>query len=124
MRWLAVLTRGSLVASAAALGWLLLHPPAQGLVGPAAPADRPLPSLAPVATLVDEGRPGEAIVELAALVRAVPALADKRGPLEVSPVLRELVLTRWKDALEAASDPSAVLRDVRFLQRRLAGGCS
>lgn len=124
MNWLAVLSRGSFAASAAALGWLLLHPPAAGLLGPSPAGDRPLPSLGPVTALVDAGRAGEAIGELAALVRAAPALADKRGALEASPALRELVLTRWKEAVEQAPEPEEALRDVRFLQRRLAGGCS
>lgn len=124
MLWLDRLTRTLLLASAAALVWLLLHPPAEGLLGPPPTGGRPPPSLEPVAALAAQGKSAEAIHALAALVRAAPALADRRGPLDTHPVLRDLVLSRWKDALEGVADRDAALRDVRFLQRRLAGGCS
>ena len=121
---LARLTRFLFAAAAAALVWLLLHPPAEGLLGPPPTSDRPLPALSPVTALVDEGRLAEALRRLADLVRQAPGLGDKGGPLDTHPLLRELVLARWKNALETATDREAALRDVRFLQRRLAGGCS
>ncbi len=118
------LARGLLGAALVFLVWLLLHPP----VGPSSsgspsPTEIP-PSLASVLTQVAAGGLAAAIQRTADLVRSIPGLADRGGAVAASPVLRDLVLRRWKEAVRQAPDPAAALRDVRFLQRRLAGGCS
>ncbi|MBU4387858.1 hypothetical protein KJ644_05360, partial [Candidatus Dependentiae bacterium] len=84
----------------------------------------PPPSLAPVLAQVEAGDLAAAVRRTAELVRSHPGLADRGGAVETAPALRELVLRRWKEVVGQALDPAAALRDVRFLQRRLAGGCS
>jgi hypothetical protein len=118
------LVRSLLGAALVFLAILLLHPPERVLPLAAVQAGEPLPSLEPLARLATDGHPETALVQLAGLVRRHPALADRNGPLDETRVLRDLILRDWKQAVELAPDRQAALRDVRFLQRRLAGGCS
>jgi len=108
----------------ASLTFLLLEPSSTVLPSPTEARDASIPTLEPLARLAAEGRPAEALGQLAALVRRHPALADHGGPLDALPALRDLVLRDWKQAVEKAPDRATALKDARFLQRRLAGGCS
>jgi len=118
------ITRILLVTALASLSSLLLKQPAQVHSAPAEVRGAALPSLEPIARITMDGRPDEALGQLAALVRRYPALADRGGPLDTLPMLRDLVLRDWKQAVEKAPDRATALKDARFLQRRLAGGCS
>jgi hypothetical protein len=114
-----------LVVSVGWTGWLLANPEsavdsAVGTTGTAM-----LPSLGPVVALAGEGRGEDAIMLLASLVRAAPGLADKGGALAAAPQLRDLVLVGWKGIVASSGERAAELtKEIRFLQRRLAGGCS
>ena len=118
------IVRVLLGAALVSLTVLLLDPPSTVLPAPTEAREANLPTLEPLALLAAEGRPAEALGQLAALVRQHPALADRGGPLDALPILRDLVLRDWKMAVEHASDRATSLKDARFLQRRLAGGCS
>jgi len=119
--WIARILLGVSLVSLTAL---LLKPPAMALLTPAEARGDSLPSLEPIGRIVTDGRPDEALRQLATLVRRHPALADRGGPLDALPMLRDLVLRDWKQAVEKAPDRAAAIKDARFLQRRLAGGCS
>jgi len=119
--WIARILLGVSLVSLTAL---LLKPPAKALLTPAEARGDSLPSLEPIGRIVTDGRPDEALRQLATLVRRHPALADRGGPLDALPMLRDLVLRDWKQAVEKAPDRAAAIKDARFLQRRLAGGCS
>lgn len=118
------IVRVLLGAALVSLTALLLEAPSTVLSAPSEVRGEALPSLEPLARLLAEGWPAEALGQLATLVRRHPALADRGGPLDAMPALRDLVLRDWKLAVEKAPDRAAALRDARFLQRRLAGGCS
>ena len=119
--WIARILLGVSLVSLTAL---LLKPPAKALLTPAEARGDSLPSLEPIGRIVTDGRPDEALRQLATLVRRYPALADRGGPLDGAPALRDLVLRDWKQAVDKAPDRAAAIKDARFLQRRLAGGCS
>jgi len=119
--WIVRVLLGSALVS---LAFLLPEAPSTVLPAPAEAHDANLPSLEPLARLAAEGRPADALGQLAILVRRHPALADRGGPLDALPALRDLVLRDWKQAVEKAPDRATALKDARFLQRRLAGGCS
>jgi len=118
------MVRVLLASALVSLAFLLLQAPSTMLAAPTKQRRDTLPSLDPLARLAAEGQPAEALGQLATLVRHYPALADRGGPLDALPTLRDLVLRDWKQAVEKALDRATALKDVRFLQRRLAGGCS